>query len=419
MTKGTDVLIIGAGLAGLTAAYHAIRAGASVRLIATGWGQQIVAPGWISVWDSAQDDVLAAAQQHAAAHADHPYAAAGDLTAALDAFKALTADLDLPYVSRADGRNFRLPTLLGALQTPYLAPSSMAHGDLTDTNGPVLIVGFAGWRDFHPELTAQTLAAQGIKARARRITLPDSDSHWDRWPGDLAHLLEGADVRAALVKQIKPQLGDAVAVGFPAVLGLDQHSTLIADLSARLECRVFELPTLPPSLPGTRLSTQLRRWLLRHHARVQIGHPVVGAISHNRRVHGVTVGALGHTNAFYADQCLLATGDMYNGGLQTDADGHLWEPVFNVPVTSQAGEGRAGWFADHLLAAHGHPLHSAGIRVGANLQPLDASGSPLFDNLYAAGHILAEFNPLTDGCAEGVALATAYRAIQLITEETA
>jgi glycerol-3-phosphate dehydrogenase subunit B len=71
-----------------------------------------------------------------------------------------------------------------------------------------------------------------------------------------------------------------------------------------------------------------------------------------------------------------------------------------------------------LLAAHGHPLHCAGSRVNADLQPLAASGSPLFDNLYAAGHILAGFNPLTDGCAEGVALATAYRAIQLIAEET-
>jgi glycerol-3-phosphate dehydrogenase subunit B len=45
------------------------------------------------------------------------------------------------------------------------------------------------------------------------------------------------------------------------------------------------------------------------------------------------------------------------------------------------------------------------------MQPLDAEGAPVLANVFAAGHLLAGFNPLTDGCAEGVALATAYKAV--------
>ncbi|MBN1563212.1 MAG: FAD-binding protein, partial [Anaerolineae bacterium] len=377
MSKGTDILVIGAGLAGLTAAAHAIKAGASVRLIAQGWGQQIVAPGWISVWDRAEGDALPAAADHATQNADHPYALGNDLSAALTAFRDLTAEIGLPYDQRADGHNLRVPTMMGAIQTPLIAPRGIANGDVTDSDGAVLVVGFTGWRDFHPELAAQNLTALGTAARARRIALPGAASHWDRWPGDVALLTEGADVRAAIVRQLKSELNGVAKIGFPAVLGLNHHADVLADLTAQLERPIFEMPTLPPSVPGTRLSNRLRRWLLRHHARVQIGHPVSSAITDQNRVVGVNVAALGHTNPFYADQVILTTGGLYNGGIQSDVSGKLWEPIFDLPVSAPDGEGRSGWYAESLLDPGGHPIHRhAGLRVNAQMQPFDSEGAP-------------------------------------------
>ena len=49
-----------------------------MRLIAQGWGQQIVTPGWISVCDRAEDDVMAEVRGYAALHPEHPYALADD-----------------------------------------------------------------------------------------------------------------------------------------------------------------------------------------------------------------------------------------------------------------------------------------------------------------------------------------------------
>ena len=414
MSKGSDILVIGAGLAGLTAAAHAVKAGASVRLIAQGWGQQIVSPGWISVWDRAERDVLQAVTDHTNQNPDHLYALTGDMEESLAAFRTITTEIGLPYDQREDGHNLRLTTMMGAIQTPLIAPRGIANGDLSDVNGPVLIVGFAGWRDFHPELAAANLLRAGIEARARRITLPDAASHWDRWPGDVALLLERADVRAAIVREIKPYLDGIAKVGFPAVLGLDHHADVLADLTDQLARPVFEIPTLPPSVPGTRLSNRLRRWLLRHRARVQIGHPVLSASTEKGRVTGVNVAALGHTNAFFADQFILATGGLYNGGIQSDESDRLWEPIFDLPVVGPESDGRAGWYADSLLDPNGHPIHChTGLRVNANMQPLNTEGAPMFANLYAAGHLLAGFNPLTDGSAEGVTLVTAHKAVQV------
>jgi len=50
------------------------------------------------------------------------------------------------------------------------------------------------------------------------------------------------------------------------------------------------------------------------------------------------------------------------------------------------------------------------------MRPLNPSGEVVLDNVYVVGHMLAGFNPLTDGCAEGIALATAYKAIRTALE---
>lgn len=413
---GTDVIVIGAGLAGLTAAVHAVRAGATVRLIAQGWGQQIVTPGWISVCDRADDDVIAEVRGYAALHPDHPYALAEDdaMVHGLDTFRRLAEEIGLPYDMRqSDGHNLHLPTMLGAIQTPLIAPRGMAGGDLTGLSGPILLVGFKGWRDFHPELAAGNLQAQGIEARAVRVDLPAQKPGWDFWPGELARVFDTPDRRAAVIRQVKPLVQGAVKVGFPAVLGMDRHADALREFGEQLERPCFEIPTLPPSPSGTRLSNRLRRWLLRHGARVQIGHPVVRGIVRNGRCTGVEVGALGHTNPFYADQVILATGGLYSGGILSDESGRLWEPIFDLPVQAPPGDGREGWTYDRLLKHRGHPIHRlTGLRVNKQMRPLDSSGAPVLENVYAVGHLLAGFNPLTDGCAEGIALATAYKAVQ-------
>ncbi len=415
MRDQQDILIIGAGLAGLMSAVHAVYAGATVRLIAAGWGQQMVTPGWISVCDRADDDVIAEVRGYAALNPEHPYALGGDdaMVAGIDGFRAVTKEIGQPHDCRKkDGHNMRLMTLLGAVGKAMIAPRGMANGDLTDIAGPVLLVGFRGWRDFHPELAAGNLCKQGIEARAVWVDLPESRPYWDNWATDLARWFDQPDFRAQITKQIRAD--GAVKVGFPAVLGLDHPLDVLADMAEKIGCPVFEIPTLPPSLPGIRLSNGLRRWLLRKGVRVQIGHPVVRGIVENGRCTGVEVEALGHRNPFYADQVILATGGLYSGGIESDEAGHLREPIFDLPVQTPPGEGRVGWYDDNLLKLRGHPIHRyAGLRVDHQMRPLDGSGAPILENVYAVGNLIAGFNPLTDGCAEGIALATAYKAVQV------
>jgi len=400
----TDVIIIGAGLSGLFAAALAYERGAHVRVIAKGIGSILVTPGWISVADTAPAGVLDGARAIGDESPGHPYALAGidALQEAVDAFKALSNSVGLPY----DGdlaSNLRLSTALGAVQTPALAPHGMATGNGLCDNA--LFVGFDGWRDFYPALTGKASVSIPLKT-----VFAGQERPWDATPTDLARAFDHPAVRAAVTESLRPRLHGVSAVGFPGVLGLDEPGSVQKDLSDRLGMPVFEVPTLPPSVPGTRLFNRLRRYLLDNGVRLQIGHPVMSAVIEDGQVRGVEVDAAGKPARFYADKLILATGGLYGGGLLSDDRGRIWEPVFDLPVESNGD--RATWFAETMLAPGGHPVARFGVRVDGWMHPIGRDGAPTARGLYAAGHILAQ--PGTTPTAafyEGMALATAYKAV--------
>ena len=60
-------------------------------------------------------------------------------------------------------------------------------------------------------------------------------------------------------------------MGLPAMLGLRDPHEVLADVEHRLGRRVFEIPTLPPSVPGMRLYEILRSALRAAGGRLVLG----------------------------------------------------------------------------------------------------------------------------------------------------
>jgi len=365
--QGRRVIVIGAGMAGLMAALHAVRAGAQVHVIAAGIGRLILAPGWCDVGP----------------FHDHP---------GVRVFLDWCTDHGVRPLAGG-------PAMLGT------RPAVSWAGD-----GEMLIVGFASWRDFYPMLCAGNLARQGIPARGIHVDLPRRHDGWDLSPTRLAHCFDDPAFREEVARLVKGRLRDEARVGFPAVLGLRDPAVVQRELAEQIGRPVFEIPTLPPSVPGTRLLNVLKGWLLRQGARVQIGHAVTRPVVEGRRVVGVAVASVGRETVFHADAVILATGGLYGGGLLSDDRGRLWEPIFDLPVQAQTD--RLAWFNTDLLDLRGHPAHTFGIAVDEYLRPLGKDGTPAYENLFAAGHILGGMDTLIGGCEEGFDLASAYTAVR-------
>ncbi len=415
-----DLVVVGAGLAGLMAAYTAAQAGRKVHIIAKGLGALHWSAGGIDVLGYYPDektpvhrpfDALAGLTQ---VEPTHPYALVGPeaVGSVLANFAALLAEIGLPYTGAAkNGENLWLPSPVGAARPTYLAPREQIAGDLRRPE-PMLIVGFQGLRDFFPELIASNLTKQGCTARAAFLPLDVIADMRDRNTVQLAQGLDEPARRQRLGEMLKKMVRPGERIGLPAILGYYDHKGALNDLEIITGVPVFEIPTLPPCVPGIRLTNALRRRVERMGVRVDVNMDVKGFHAENDRVLWIETDASARPLKHRADSFLLATGGILGGGISTDHAGKAWEVVLDLPVTSPAERG--DWFKPAFLDQQGHPIFRAGVPVNCEFQPTDFRGARVYTNVWAAGGLLAHADAILTRSMEGLAIATGVAAAKRI-----
>lgn len=413
-----DVLVIGGGLAGTTAALAAARAGADTRLLSHTASTLPSASGLIDVlgYTPAGDGpVLDPFATIETLPESHPYRRAG--REALEAGLALFDEVVDGYSGAGTTRNALVPTLHGRVKPTARYPDSVTAGLIGDAR-ETLLVGFERLPAFDAELAAARLDRSAVPGSFRGVTISfPVDLSADPKRHRFAHLLDeneavnGTGLRRALAEAIEPHREEAQRVGLPAVLGLETPGEVRNRLASVLGVEVFEVPTDPPSIPGSRLETQLFDALAAAGVSVETGNPVVGHEATDGTVEAVQVGDTGPTVTYAADQFVLATGGLVGKGIDSDRTG-VSEPIFDCHVAHDAD--RTSWFAEEPFGDH--PFAAFGVEPDGELRPRDATGSLEFDNLRAAGAVCGNYDYPAELSASGVSLATGFRAGRLAGE---
>jgi len=403
-----DAVVIGTGVAGLVAATRLAQSGARVAVVAKGVGSTHLAPATIDVLGYAPDRVDApgpALEQLIAARPDHPYALIGaDIVAdALSWFAELVPSGPLPgyvYGGSLD-HNQLLPTALGALRPSALVPETMANGEASGLKR-VCIVGTPALRDFHPALCAANLSRAGIDARS--VSLELKLERADMNTLGIARRFDDEKWRRQFCAELSMKLRADEAVGLPAMLGLLDPHEVLADVEHRLGRRVFEIPTLPPSVPGIRLYEILRSALRAAGGRLVIGAEVVSSTREGERVASVATRAAGRDLAYVAPWYVLASGGFASGGIELDSHWATHDRALGLPLRGLPADGEERFVATYLDE---QPMARVGVAVDAELR---AEGA---ENVLVAGAALPGAVPWREGSGEGIALASGYRAAQV------
>lgn len=404
-----DTIVIGTGTAGLVAATRLAQNGARVCVLAKGIGSTHLSPATVDVLGYAParvDEPGRALEELIAAQPNHPYARIGRAAVedSLRWFGGVVEDGPLPGYRYVGGleRNRLLPTAVGALRPSALVPETMVAGDAAEL-GRVCIVGTRALRDFHPRLCAENLRAAGFEARS--LSIPLALERADMNALGIARRFDDPRWRAQFCAELSPMLGAEENVGLPAMLGLRDPHGACAELENRLGRRVFEIPSLPPSVPGMRMYEILTAALRKAGGRVVLGGEVIGCERDGARVSSVTTAAAGHARRYLGESFVLATGGFASGAIELDSSWVTHERVLGLALSGVPAPGEARFVAEYLTE---QPMARVGVAVDLDLR---AQGA---ENVFVAGAALPGAVPWREGSGEGIALSSAYRVAELI-----
>ena len=395
-----DTIIIGGGLAGLTAGIELSRKGQKCLIVSSGQSALHFFSGSLELCSLADNPFEAIANLPA----EHPYSKIGlenvkEMSAGLkNFFKEIGATMK----GVKDANHWRI-TPLGVLKRAWLTLDEYATFPSTGEVPwkKVALLNVDGFLDFHTSYIAAGLAQHGVETVVGSVTLPELE-HLRNNPTEMrstniAKTLKD-EVLGAFAARINEYAKDVDAVLMPAVVGLT-GCTEVVKLRELVDRPLHFLATLPPSVPGIRMQLMMKKHFQKLGGTYMLGDSVVSGEFENGVLKSIKTANHGDVT-FEADNFILASGNFFSKGLASAVDG-VTEPVFGLDVDSL--EERAQWYKRDMFEAQ--PYMSFGVSTDKAFK-VKKDGKSI-DNVYAVGSILSGFNAIKEGCGAGVALLTA------------
>jgi glycerol-3-phosphate dehydrogenase subunit B len=416
-SKKYDLFIIGAGVAGMAATLFAANRGLSCAQVGL-TGEINFASGFLDllgVHPVAEKKVLSDpwAGIDSLVHdiPNHPYARLPkeDVQAAFEELLTFLKEFGLTYHRRMN-RNSAVLTSLGTTKPTYGVPHTMWHGVAAlEKKLSCLLIDIRGLKGFSVRQIAAALQGDWPDLTTGRISFPGMDHLNEVYPEHMANALELQENRAKLAEAVRPHINDAKIVGFPAILGIYRTHEVLSDFEDLLGMPIFEIPTIPPSVPGIRLRETFEKGLRAKGVEYFSQNRVLDVRAVDDRHFELDIGRKAVDDCIQARGIILASGRFIGGGLYADRQ-RVKETIFDLPVHQP--DTRAEWHRRNMLDANGHPVNRAGLEIDDAFRPLNRSRRPAFRTLFAAGSILAHNDWKRLKCGAGLAIATAFGAVK-------
>ena len=419
MNRKSDIVVVGSGLAGMSAALTAAQSGKSVTLLTHGAGTLAISSGCIDVLGYVNGkrvaDPFEAMEE---LPAEHPYSLIGGAETVREATSWLThickkGDIDMARA--AEEGNHELITVMGTLKPSYLCPDSFNPDCLKEVHRAA-VVTVEGMKDVHPGLIIEQLhryeAFTGKEFMEAVLPCPIEHVHRNITPLDIARHVETPEGMKWLEESLAPFAKLYPVLLLPPICGMKHSQQIWNRLCAALKVKIVEMVSIPPGVAGLRMREAFKKALNAAGVYVVESAEVVRAEVEEgvcKALYSVT--AFGECG-WEADNFIIATGGLLSGGIST-APGKAWESIFGLSLDAPANT--EDWSSPDIFGSSF--FASMGVKVNSDMKPLDADGNVLLGNVRFAGRVLGGYDFAAEKSGHGVALATGRYAGMLAGKE--
>lgn len=388
-----DIAVIGSGMSGLMASIYLAEKDINTVVVSRGDPICSVSSGCIDIAGTGTDTLDAIKNFPK----EHPYHIVGkqEITSSIQYFKDLMTEDGFEYTGNSE-KNRTILTPIGKKRVTSLVPFPMEHADISEGEA-FHIISFKDIKDFFPSYITGNFPDTGVSIfdAGTCTTL------------GIATKMDNEDFLSSFIRWIVSQNIKQNKIGIPAVLGITKTVEIVKKLEKGTGKIFFEIPTLPPSIPGLRLYRNLKKIAEKKGVNFYGSAEITGFKAEGDRIIDITIEKPGRPDNVHADAFILTTGSFVSGGLFSDKNNFI-ETVFNLPVHSPEGE---DLFNEDFFKL-GHPIEKSGILVNDDFKPEEAG----YKNLFAAGSILAFSETMKYGCGHGMAISTGVAAAKKAEE---
>ncbi len=295
--NGCQVIVIGEGLSGLTAAAAAASQGLHVTLVSKGPGNFALGSGCVDLEDLDRRPLELAEI---------------DESEAVNFFLELTASAQCAYGGGIGERSF-VPTLLGTFQHTSLAPRTLWQADPRNYK-QVVITGIANLPGFDANFLAERLSFHagqlGLNTlyRSTMVTLPNTPKHSLTALEIATRIDRDPEFRTATVQALRPAVEHADLLILPGILGVKSNDADLVCFEEEVGCAICELATLPPAVPSLRLLNRLEYHLVQVGVEIVSGFPVSRLCTEGTQCVAVELDTPGRPRRLKSDNVVLACG---------------------------------------------------------------------------------------------------------------
>lgn len=413
--RHSDILVVGAGMAGLMAAVTAAKSGLSVSVLSEGAGVISIGSGAVDFLGYVNGKKITDNPFNHLNELDknHPYNIIGaeNIKKAFASLIEISTSNGYEIKMNDEGLNQTAISIAGTTKPTYICSESNNASRILKAK-KILFAGVEYLKDAQPALAVKQAKQYKVFADAELesaiLKSPFGKTHRVLNSLDLARYVDKEEGFNWLKSELVRVSGGFDAVIIPPICGTVNYTKSFKELQ-NLGFILVEAVSIPPGVGGYRLRNALiseaKKLGIKFIENCNVQRAVIenGKCKSLTALHNNIAGAL--ETEYSADKFIIATGGVIGGGIVSTPD-KVYEKIFNIEIKSPASvEERSdkNVFGSHIFTRFG-------VNVNNKLQAIDSSGSPLYDNVFFAGNTLSDYDFPTEKSGYGVACSTGYTA---------